>query len=83
VWITTPDGTRILEQPNQLAFLGVNVKNGPSTLQKGLFLALQILKLLVSVRAGDSQCFAIDLSRIIPFGEESANRGRARGMLLA
>jgi hypothetical protein len=51
--ITTPDFTRVLEQPNQFALFGVNMDDRPTTLQKGPFLALHVLKLLIPVRAGN------------------------------
>ena len=61
MWITTPDCTRVLEQSNQFPLLGIHGNHRPTTFQKGLSSALQVLELLLSMRTGTGQLLAIDL----------------------
>ena len=80
MWISAPNRPGILEQADQLAFLGVHIDDGPPALDKGLFLSLQILELLIPMWAGQGQGFAIDLARIIQRFEQPPHRGGTRRM---
>jgi hypothetical protein len=81
--VATPHRPGILEQPDQLAFLRIDIQRGPALFNQGLVLALQILELLIAIGTRVCHLFAVDLSRIILIGQQSAHRGRTRGMLLA
>ena len=70
----TPALARVLEVADQLFFLGVHADHGQTRLKKGLFLLLQIDKLLVSIRVRCArQAFDVDLQRIVQFAQQSSH----------
>src|SRR3990172_2681308 len=81
--VATPRDTGVLKPSDQLAFLGIHVDDRPAALEKGLFLAVQILKLLIAVGTGQRQLFAVGLERIIQRFQQAAHRWRTGRMRLA